>query len=188
MRVFILAGVAATMLARGATAQTTFDAVTFTPPSSFQRAEQNGMVSFQKMGTAGRRPTYCQIFLFPSHPAAPDAQQNFTADWARLVARPFATNTPPQIETRSTPEGWTVVTGYLNVVQRGIPVMAILVTATGPNRALSIVVNVTSGDYGQEVRGFLGGLQFGASTSVAAPSSPLPAPPPAPSSQLPAPS
>jgi hypothetical protein len=61
--------------------------------------------------------------------------------------------------------------GTVNVVQRGIPVTAILVTATGPDRAMSIVVNVTAQDYAPQVRGFLESLHFNAAT-------PAPAPPP----------
>ena len=149
------------MLASLVAAQVPVDILKFTPPRGWQRAEQNAVVSFQTTGTAGRRPTYCQIFLFPSHPAAPDAQQNFAADWASLIAQPLAVNAPPQIETRAEPEGWTVVTGYQNAVQRGIPVTAILVTATGAGRSMSIVINVTAGDYVQDVRSFLAGLHFG---------------------------
>lgn len=60
-----------------------------TPPAGWQRIDQNGMVLLQATRTANGKTTYCQIFLFPSHPGAADAMQNFTAEWARLIAQPF---------------------------------------------------------------------------------------------------
>ena len=165
---------------RTASAQVSFDAATFTPPAGWQRSEQNGMVSYGTSGRQGRRPTYCQIFLFPSHPASNDPQQNFNADWGPLIAEPFATNAVPQMASHTTPEGWTILMGTINAVQRGIPITAILVSATGSGRAMNIVINVTGQDYVPEVRGFLESLRFGAGTPTAT----IP-PPPAPNSSAP---
>lgn len=161
MRALVLTSLIATLLARAAAAQATVDLAKFTPPSGWQRSEQNGVVSFLTTGNAGGRPIYCQIFFFPSHPTASDVQKNFSAEWSRLIAQPFAVNAQPQLETRTEPGGWSVITGYANAVQRGIPVMAILVTGVGAKRSMSVVVNVTSGDYVQDVRDFLAGLHFG---------------------------
>lgn len=148
-------------LARPASPQaTTFDIATFTPPAGWQRTDQNGIVQFQSMRTAGGKTTYCQIFLFPSHPASANAIQNFADEWNRLIRQQFGTNVQPQVETKQTPDGWSAATGSTNVVQRGIPVTAILFTGTGFGREMSIVFAVAGQDYLPDIRSFLGGLSF----------------------------
>jgi hypothetical protein len=68
---------------------TAFDIATFTPPAGWQRSDQNGIVQLHSQHTINGRTTYCQIFLFPSHPGTADAAQNFAAEWGRLIAQPF---------------------------------------------------------------------------------------------------
>jgi hypothetical protein len=120
---------------------TTFDIATFTPPAGWQRSDQNGIVQLQSQHTVNGKTTSCQIFLFPSHPGAADAAQNFAAEWARLVAQPFGVAGLPRTESKQNPGGWTAVTGGANVVQRGIPVTAILFTVTGHDRVMSVVIS-----------------------------------------------
>lgn len=163
------------LLARSAAAQD----VSYSPPADWARSAQAGMVSFAKTGYDGARPTYGQIFVFSSRAAAGDPRQIFVAEWARLIAQPFATTAQPQVQTSSTPNGWTVITGTITATQRGIPVVAILVSATAGGRAESIVINATAGDYAPEVRDFLGSLRFpdsGATAANPTPDSRLPAP------------
>jgi hypothetical protein len=148
---------------------TTFDIATFSAPAGWQRTDQNGMVQLQTTRTVGRRSTYCQIFLFPSHPGSADAMQNFGAEWARLIAQPFGVIAAPRPESRQSPDGWTAVTASVNVMQRGIPVTAILFTVTGHGRVMSIVINETGQDYTAEIRGFIGSLAFRAPTAIQAP-------------------
>jgi hypothetical protein len=165
-----------TLLAAALLAQaTTFDIATFSAPPGWQRIDQNGIVQLQTMRTVGPRSTYGQIFLFPSHPGSADALQNFGAEWTRLIAQPFGVIAIPRPETKQSPDGWTAVTSAANVVQRGIPVTAILFTVTGHGRVMSVVINETGQDYTTEIRGFIGSLAFHAPTETSAsPSSPSP--------------
>jgi hypothetical protein len=139
---------------------TTFDIATFSVPPGWQRTDQNGIVQLQTTKTVGRRTAYCQIFLFPSHPGSADAMQNFGAEWTRLIAQPFGVIAIPRPETKQSPDGWTAVTSAVNVMQRGIPVTAILFTVTGHGRVMSVVINETGQDYTAEIRGFIGSLVF----------------------------
>ena len=158
------------LLAQSAAAQD----VSYTPPADWARSGQAAMVSFAKTGYDGARPTYGQIFVFASRAAAGDPRQIFAAEWARLIAQPFATTAQPQMQTSSTPNGWTLITGTITATQRGIPVVAVLLSATARSRAVTIVINATAGDYAPEVRDFLASLRFGNPTEVAA--APAPAP------------
>lgn len=171
MRPPILAALATLAVAPAAASQaSSFDIATFTPPPGWQRTEQNGIVQLQSVN--GR--DYCQIFLFPSRAGAAEAAQNFAAEWARLIAQPFGSPAVPRTESRQSADGWTAVTGGVNVVQRGIPVAAMLFTVTGHDRVMSVVIDQAGQEYAAAIRGFFSSLAFHAPESARAA-----APPPA---------
>lgn len=181
MKALIVSSLVLLGLARPASPQATaFDIATFTPPAGWQRIDQNGIVQLQSMHTVNHKTTYCQIFLFPSHPGSTDPAQSFAAEWARLIAQPFATNAQPRPETRTAPDGWTAVTGSVNVVQRGIPVTAILFTVTGHDRVMSITINDAGPEYAAELTRFFGSLTFRSPAAEQPPPGPVAAAPPPP--------
>ena len=181
MRTLVAAALLASSLARIAAAQAaSFDIATFAAPAGWQRVDQNGMVQLQHTRTVGRRSAYCQIFLFRSHPGSADALQNFGAEWARLIAQPFGVIVAPRPEAKQTPDGWTAVTAAVNVVQRGIPVTAVLFTVTGHDRMMSIVINETGQDYTAEIRSFIASLSFHASATEQPPVASAPSSSPSP--------
>ena len=139
---------------------TTFDIATFTPPAGWQRVDQNGLVQLQSQHTVNGHTTYCQIFLFPSHSGTADAAQNFSAEWARLIAQQFGLPGLPRTESKQNPGGWTAVTGGANVMQRGIPVTAILFTVTGHDRVMSVVISESGPEFTPDVQRFFGTLSF----------------------------
>src|SRR5215510_9283068 len=105
-----------------------FDIASFTVPNGWQRIDGNGMVRLRApMGTGGPSH-YCQIYIFASRPSPDNAAANFAADWSRLIAKPLGATAQPTVTSDQTPDGWTVVSGTLNVVQRGIPVTMFLST------------------------------------------------------------
>lgn len=183
MKTLALASLAALALAPPASSQASqFDIATFTPPAGWQRSDVNGIVQLQARHTTDGRPTYCQIFLFPSRTGSADAPQNFAAEWARLIAQQFGVAALPQTQSKQTPDGWTAVTGGVNVMQRGIPVTVMLFTVTGHDRIMSLVIDESGQEYGAAVNAFVGSLAFHAPESgqaaapppVAAPVAPAP--------------
>jgi hypothetical protein len=66
----------------------------------------------------------------------------------------------------------------VNVVQRGIPVTAILFTVTGHDRVMSVTINDAGPEYATDVRQFFGSLTFRAAGEP--PPGPVAAAPPPP--------
>ena len=165
-------------LAPTSAAQTAaFDIASFTMPAGWQRSDQNGLTMLAGPANRGGPGHYCQIYLFASHASPANAVENFQSEWARLIAQPFSTRVQPQTQTRQSPDGWTAVSGGVNVVQRGLPVNAVLFTVTGHGRMMSVVVNASGQDYATDVQAFFAHLVFRAQDSrpdavAAAPAAP----------------
>src|SRR4051794_33771365 len=124
-----LIGPSSLLLAAVAFAQTEkFDIATFTPPAGWQRIDSNGMVAFLDSKTNNGLTSFCQIFLYPSHPSSGNAENDFRLEWDNRIANPTKTTALPKTETTRTPEGWTVTKGYANVSQFNITYTSILVT------------------------------------------------------------
>lgn len=135
----------------------TFDIATFTAPPGWERVALPGLLSFR---TPSSQKGAAQIFLFPSQPSAGTPRANFEAEWTRLVTAPLGPVPTPQLNTEQTPDGWTAVSGATNVTRQGANMAVLLVTATGFDRTMSIVVHFAGQEQVAEVDQFFKQLEF----------------------------
>ncbi len=144
----------------------TFDIATFTAPPGWERVALPGLLSFR---APSAQTGAVQIFLFPSQPSAGSPRANFEAEWARLVTAPLGPVPTPQLNTEQTPDGWTAVSGATNVSRQGASLAVLLVTATGFDRMMSIVVHFVGQEHVAEVDQFFRQLEFRARATEAPP-------------------
>jgi len=147
----------------------TFDVATFAAPAGWERLPGQGSLGFRAAGGTA------QVFLFASRPTASSPEENFRADWTRLVI-PALGNLPapaPQREQRN--EGWVGVSG---AGTKGPGFAVVLFTATGNGRAMSIVASVAGAQHLGTIRAFFESLRFrdsaGNEPSAAPSGEPLP--------------
>lgn len=145
----------------------TFDIATFTAPPGWERLALPDLLSFR---TPSARNGAAQIFIFPSQRSAGSPQANFDAEWTRLVTAPLGPLPAPQRSTEQTPDGWIAVSGAANFTGQGANMAVLLVTATGFDRMVSIVVHLVGQEHVAEVDQFFRQLEFraGAATPPAA--------------------
>ena len=138
----------------------TFDIATFVPPQGWGRTESNGVLMLQDSKTVQGRPVFCQIFLYPSRPGNAPPAASFQEEWLSKVSQPLgiAPQAAPPPET--TPDGWTVLTSHADFARQGVPMRAILFTATGFNKVVSIVIAVSPYAYQAELEEFFKQLNF----------------------------
>ena len=75
--------------------------------------------------------TYCQIFLFTSHPSSASPQQNFLDQWQSFAAKGLAPQGQPAVNMGQPMNGWIAVSGSGVVVFPTARVDMALLTATG---------------------------------------------------------
>jgi hypothetical protein len=137
-----------------------FDIATFTPPTGWQRADTNGILMFHDYRTRNNLTSFCQLFIFPSRESSLDHTRNFTDEWNTRVAQPTQSSARPTTAIEKTPDGWTAVTGMANITQQGITYTCILVSISGFNKVMSVLVNIAGQEHMQEVEKFLGSFEL----------------------------
>jgi hypothetical protein len=161
MKLFLVPLFISVGLAQPAFGQTqTFDIATFVSPRGWSQTQSNGILIVQDHRTVQGRVQFCQIYLFPSQPSSASATANFQAEWDAKVARKFglASRIAPQPTT--SPNGWTSLTDRADVVNQGVPLRVLLLTATGFGRYVSVIVSVSPNSYQAELMDFFKNLDL----------------------------
>lgn len=151
-------------------ARDVFDIARFVPPQGWQRSASPGVLVFQAPPGQGS----AQIDLLASEPSRGSPDDNFRAAWARLVAGPLAGLPPGAVRSETTPGGWTAVTGVAPYTRPGGSWRAVLFTATGHGRAMSVVVHLLGTAHDAEVDAFFRDLDLVVTDPAA--NAPVPAP------------
>lgn len=129
----------------------TFDAATFAAPAGWERLPGRGSVGFRASDGGA------QFFLFASRATIGMPEENFRADWARLVTAALGNLPTPAPQREQRNAGWIGVRGVGN---KGPGFAVILFTATGAGRAMSIVASVAGAQHLGTVRAFFESLSF----------------------------
>jgi hypothetical protein len=153
-----------------------FDIATFTVPQGWQRTDSTGIVSFHDARTDNGLTSFCQINLHVSRKSSGNATKDFTTSWNELIVKPTNIKTKPKTQTEKTDDGWTVVSGSVNITTQGITFTCMLITTTGFNKTMSILVQVAGNQYTSIIQSFLQTLSLNAK---ATPSTPKNVTPPA---------
>ena len=165
-----------TMLNAAAWAQSTkFDIAAFTAPAGFSRQEANGNLLFQAQRRLLGREQDCQIYLFASRASEAAPGQNFQSEWQSRVAGTMQVTARPTPQEKRSADGWTMVTGGVDVALKGVPVSVILFTATGFGKTMTFLILVSPNAFQPELKAFIASLRLDPGPSAAAP----PAGPPA---------
>ncbi len=145
-----------------------FDLASFTSPKGWTRIDSNGVMGFQDYRVKNDQTTFCQILLFKSRASKENAQKNFEDEWIHRVANRSQEVGIPKTETVKSPDGWTAVTGFANITQQGITYTCLLVTVSGFDRLMSVVINMAGQDYAADVQNFLGSFDLDREAAVKA--------------------
>src|SRR6266700_965840 len=137
-----------------------FDIVSFEAPKGYQRTDSNGTVLFQQAKSVNGHNSFCQMLLFPSQASSGNAETDFNNGWNERIVKYLGSTAKPVTETQKTPDGWTQTTGYTDLTQQGITFRCILVSMTGFNKSMYIVVNFGGPDFSDDVVVFFKNLDM----------------------------
>lgn len=152
-----------------------FDIVTFTPPKAWKKQPAESALQFSKEDAA--KGTYCSITVFKAVPGTANSKENFDMAWTSLVKETVTVSTPPEMQPSAAEDGWEVQSGYAPFENDGNKGVVILVTSSGFEKMMNIIILTNTDVYEKNVTDFLESVNFkkqnaGSNTQVTNPVKP----------------
>ncbi|MBC7866650.1 MAG: hypothetical protein H7X88_03860, partial [Gloeobacteraceae cyanobacterium ES-bin-316] len=131
----------------------TFDLATYSPPKAWKKQPAESAVQFTKEDTANG--TYCLITLYKGVPGTASSKENFDLAWASLVKEMVTVSTPPEMQPSATENGWEAQSGYAPFESDGNKGVVVLVTSSGFEKMVNLIILTNTDVYEKEITAFL---------------------------------
>jgi hypothetical protein len=131
----------------------TFDMTTYTVPVSWKKESTETAIQFTKENKSNG--SYCVITLFKAVPATSKAKENFDMAWTSVVKEMVTIAAPPEMLPSALENGWEAVTGYAPFEKDGNKGVALLVTSSGYDKMVNIIIFTNSDLYEKDMAAFL---------------------------------
>ncbi len=124
-----------------------FDIATYIPPQGWLQLDSNGKRGFFDSKTVNGETHFCQILLYPSRVSSGNAVKDFNEEWNSRIVKSTGYAKKPGMQSKKSPDGWNIVTGYANITQQGTTFTCTLTSISGFGKLMSVLVNVAGPDY-----------------------------------------
>lgn len=165
MKVFLIAAIFVLLFAFNIFAQQTekFDIVSYTTPSGWQKTG-NSDATFLTTEDKTKN-VYCSITIFRAFASKGDSITNFNVAWNSLVTDSFKLLTLPQMSAPANDNGWTIESGAAAYEKNGAKGMLMLITTSGGEKMVNILVLTNTDAYQNQVSSFLESIKLPAAAA-----------------------
>lgn len=134
-----------------------FDITTFTPPAKWTREAVDFAASY--VITNNKTGSWCRVSIYKSIASSGDAQVDFKSEWDNIVVkdRPGITQSPTESATE---DGWTATSAAGKYQWQSKDAFIILTSISGYGRVVSIMANMNSQEYMNEVEALLESIEL----------------------------
>lgn len=133
--------------------QQQFDLVRYTVPKNWKKESSASAVQLSTENT--RDGSYCVIMIMKSLPGEKNARNNFNAAWETVVKELVKVTSAPQVQDPSVENGWEAISGVAPFENEGQKGVALLVTSTGYDKMVNILILTNSNSYESQMTAFL---------------------------------
>ncbi|MDZ4795299.1 MAG: hypothetical protein SGI83_13545 [Bacteroidota bacterium] len=145
--------------------QQTFDITSFTPSIGWKKKASADAIQFTIEDAA--KGTYCIITLFKAVPGTANPKENFDLAWTSVVKEMVTVSTAPEMQPPVTEDGWEAQSGYAPFESEGSKGVVMLVTSTGFEKMVNIMIMTNSDVYEKDITSFLESISFKKITTTA---------------------
>ncbi|MBP6431125.1 MAG: hypothetical protein KA319_05110 [Ferruginibacter sp.] len=138
--------------------QQTFDITNYIAPKGWKKQGTENSVQFSTEDAA--KGTYCIIMLLKAIPGMPDSKENFKAAWETVVKDAVTVSAPPEMQAPAKEDGWEALSGFAPFESEGNKGIALLVTSTGFQKMVNILILTNTDVYQNEMSAFLESVSF----------------------------
>ncbi len=131
----------------------TFDQVTYTAPKAWKKEVSASAIQFAVEDET--KGTFCMITILKAVPATNNSKDNFDMAWNSVVKGMVNVNDAPQMQEPATENGWTAQSGYATFEKDEVKGGVVLVTSTGIETMINMVILTNTQAYEKEITDFL---------------------------------
>ncbi len=135
-----------------------FDITNFTAPKGWKKETSENAVQLSKEDAA--KGSYCIITLLKALPSSANAKDNFDVAWETVVKEMITISAAPEMQPAAKEDGWEVQSGYASFESDGQKGIVLLVTSTGYERMVNIIILTNTDMYEKDVTAFLESVSF----------------------------
>ena len=146
---FICCSVAAISFAQ----KETFDLFTYTPPQGWDKDVDENFVSY--LISDNKTKSWCRINLTKSTISKGSIEDDFESEWQELIVKNYHPTGNREVNEVQEAEGWKIKAGKSKFTFENSKSMAMLTTATGYDRCLSIVAITNNKDYIKDIQALI---------------------------------
>jgi hypothetical protein len=136
-----------------------FDLATFTVPNGWKKVSNTPDVISYAI-TNNQEGTYCQIGVYKSTGSKGSVQSDFQSEWQALIVKTHKPTTPAALAPAASKDGWDAQGGVAPFDFSGGQSIAMLVTMSGYDRCMSIVILTNTDSYQPEIESFLDSVEL----------------------------
>ena len=143
----------------GVSAQTEkFDIISFKTPKGWQKEASKNAVQLgvDDSATGGT----CLITMFKPLPASSDSKVNFQSARETIVKETVSVSGNPQMQSPISKNGWTAQSGLAQYEADGKKGVVLLVTLSGQNKMVNILILTNTDQFQQAIGDFLGSVDL----------------------------
>lgn len=138
--------------------QETYDLLSFTPPSGWEKSSKSSGVSFTTQNRA--KKSWCTIFLYKSVTGTNDVETDFQNEWQELTVRNHNITSGPQKEPVVKEEGWDILAGGGKGSFNNAEMMVLHTVASGYGLKISMIVISNHTDYLPQIESFISSIKL----------------------------
>jgi hypothetical protein len=138
--------------------QQVFDIINFNAPRGWKKEKSESAIQFTKQDDA--KGIYCIITLMKSIPGTANAKENFDAAWETVVKEMVQVSAAPEMQPPATEDGWEAQSGYAPFESEGTKGIALLVTSSGYQKMVNILILTNTDVYEKDMAAFLESVSF----------------------------
>lgn len=133
--------------------QQTFDITTYTLPKGWKKQPAESAIQFTKEDET--KGIYCLMTLYKAVPGTSGSKENFDLAWSSLVKEMVTVSTPPEMQPSATENGWETQSGYAAFESDGNKGVVVLVTSSGFEKMVNLIILTNTDVYEKEMSSFL---------------------------------
>lgn len=123
----------------------TFDLVTYTPPQGWEKQIKENLMLYTI--TDKKNNSWCQVGIVKSTNSKGSIEADFKSEWNELAVKNYNPTGEPQSGEVEEADGWKIKTGTGKFVFKNKDAVVMLITASGYQRCMSIIVITNSENY-----------------------------------------